>query len=254
MFYQPHIEIFACTYVPIEDWEHKNSFIPYWRFYWNDRKGASLLIGDTELQMEPDSFFLIPSETRFSSKSENFFNHFYVHFQAESPFDRVLKKIYQFQITPPLFAKIDALRELFAEQSTEQMKVNLLAYSLLYDALLMLKKENFSSKKDLDHRVEKTISYINKNTTKLLANEDLAAKVNMSTNSFIRLFTSETGSSPQNYSRKKRIEKASILLHFSDKSIDEIARETGFLDRYHFTRVFRDFTSRSPAEFRKERN
>lgn len=253
-FYQPHIEIFACTYVPIEDWEHKDSFIPYWRFYWNDKPGAALIMGNEFLSMSPDSFFLIPSGTRFSSKSENSFNHFYVHFQADSPFDRVLKKIYQFKINQTIISKIGILSELLNDQDAEQIRINLLAYSLLYDGLLMLRHEDFESARDFDPRVEKAMSYINKNTSRIISNDDLAAKINMSVNGFIRLFTTEMGVSPQQYSRKKRIEKASILLHFSNKSIDEIAKETGFLDRYHFTRVFKSITTHSPAEFRKRKN
>jgi len=75
--------------------------------------------------------------------------------------------------------------------------------------------------------------------------------INISTNGFIRLFTSETDTSPQKYHRNKRIEKACLLLHFSEKNIDEIAIKTGFLDRYHFSREFKKSTSNTPAEFRK---
>jgi transcriptional regulator GlxA family with amidase domain len=40
------------------------------------------------------------------------------------------------------------------------------------------------------------------------------------------------------------------MLQSSDKSIDEIAQQAGFCDRYHFSRVFRQIIGCAPVKFK----
>jgi hypothetical protein len=55
------------------------------------------------------------------------------------------------------------------------------------------------------------------------------------------------------YVRKLRIEKASQLLTDPNLSLAEVAYLTGFSDQSHFTRIFKRYTSQSPAKYRKEK-
>ena len=89
------------------------------------------------------------------------------------------------------------------------------------------------------------------NISKPLSNDIIARRLSMSTNAFLRLFRENAGMSPQLYSRIRRIEKACILLHYSKLDIKQIASETGFCDRFHFSRVFKKLRSTDPAEFRR---
>jgi len=61
----------------------------------------------------------------------------------------------------------------------------------------------------------------------------------------------QTGRTPQDFIRKKRVENASRLLYHSDQSIKQISAECGFNDRYYFTRVFSREMGISPARYRK---
>lgn len=54
------------------------------------------------------------------------------------------------------------------------------------------------------------------------------------------------------YIRKLRIEKAIELIKEGKYSLTEIAYLTGFSDQSHFTRIFKQHTSKSPSLFRKE--
>ena len=74
----------------------------------------------------------------------------------------------------------------------------------------------------------------------------------MAINSFTRLFAKEIGMAPQQYVQNKRIAQASILLHHSNLSIEEIALETGFYDRFHFTKTFKKWTGTSPARYKRQ--
>jgi AraC-like DNA-binding protein len=54
------------------------------------------------------------------------------------------------------------------------------------------------------------------------------------------------------YVRKRRIEKAIELMQQQQFSLTEIAYLTGFSDQSHFTRIFKQHTSKSPSAFKKE--
>jgi signal transduction histidine kinase/DNA-binding response OmpR family regulator len=60
-----------------------------------------------------------------------------------------------------------------------------------------------------------------------------------------------TGVSPTLYIRKIRLQKAVVLLRTTDKTIAEIAYDTGFSDPNYFSRVFSDEFKVSPSSLRK---
>jgi AraC-like DNA-binding protein len=249
-FHQPELEIFACRRVTVKEWEHRNVKIPYWRFYWNDRSGARMIFDGRTVPMPPEEIFLIPPGVVFSSSSDGEFAQFYIHFQTGSLFDNIIKKIFSFPLQAAVFSRINTLSELLSAPCPDQSRVNLLAHALVYEIMLLTGPGDFSAPEKTDPKIEKAISIISKSGSKIIDNESIAEKLGMSVNGFIRLFTAKTGVSPQKYARRKRIEKAQCLLHFSDKSIEEIAAETGFLDRFHFSRVFKEFNDISPAKYR----
>jgi len=95
-------------------------------------------------------------------------------------------------------------------------------------------------------------SLVNFKCDKDLSNEALADICKLATNAFTRLFKNEVGISPQRFVKRKRINSACVMLHHTDYSIDKIASKTGFVNRYHFTRIFTQITGLSPAKYRKE--
>ena len=72
----------------------------------------------------------------------------------------------------------------------------------------------------------------------------------MSQSNFQRLFRLETGFSPKHYELELRLEKARCRLGSPEKSINEIAEECGFSDRYAFSKAFRKYAGISPARYR----
>jgi len=67
---------------------------------------------------------------------------------------------------------------------------------------------------------------------------------------FCRYFKKKTGLTPNQYLRKIRVEKAAWLLRHSSKTLDAIAKDTGFDNSNYFIKVFRSFVGVTPTDYR----
>lgn len=66
-------------------------------------------------------------------------------------------------------------------------------------------------------------------------------------NTFLR----GTGMSPKQVIMKIRMEHAAYLLISTMLTIDEVARQVGFANQYHFSKAFKDFHEITPTRYRK---
>ena len=82
--------------------------------------------------------------------------------------------------------------------------------------------------------------------------EDLAATLYLSPDHFGKLFRSAVGLTPVEYVNHVRINAAMRRLASSEKSIAEVATESGFANANYFHKVFRDLTGYGPAALRKK--
>ena len=80
---------------------------------------------------------------------------------------------------------------------------------------------------------------------------ELASKNFISLQHLIRLFRAETGYTPYEYLKKHRLKKSVELLTYSDFSIYEIARQTGFSSANNFVYQFKNEYGITPANYRK---
>ncbi|WP_162935056.1 GlxA family transcriptional regulator [Pseudomonas cavernae] len=82
--------------------------------------------------------------------------------------------------------------------------------------------------------------------------EDVARDHGMSIRNFMRRFQAATGDKPLHYLQRLRIETAKGLLSASRKSIKTISYEVGYDDASFFARLFRQHTSLSPNQYRRQ--
>jgi transcriptional regulator GlxA family with amidase domain len=127
-----------------------------------------------------------------------------------------------------------------------------MVHGLIIDLLAHIPEDSWEAR-FLDPRIVRVIDFIELHADKYRANEDLAQTARMATNAFIRLFRQNTGISPQHFIMNKRLDKAGILLHHGEKSIEQIAEECGFCDRAHFAKLFKKYRGTGPAEYRNLR-
>ena len=103
----------------------------------------------------------------------------------------------------------------------------------------------------ISSRMSENLSFIEAHVQQPVANREITRHLGMSVNAMLRHYKQELGISPQEYLRQKRIEKACSLLHDPQRSIKQIAEETGFCDRYHFSRTFKALQGLTPFQYRR---
>ena len=88
--------------------------------------------------------------------------------------------------------------------------------------------------------------------SELLCVEDVAEECGVSTAHLIRSFSRHMGMTPKKYMDRLRVERACELLKCTDKSMEEIAAESGFSEARHMRRVFHEIVGTSPREYRSK--
>lgn len=94
------------------------------------------------------------------------------------------------------------------------------------------------------------VRYIEDNLNRQLSLEEIASHVNVSTRQLTRLFSVFAGTSPAQYVRVTRLDRASALLTRTELPIKEISHQVGFSDVQYFTRCFTAHFGVSPGAFR----
>jgi AraC-like DNA-binding protein len=80
--------------------------------------------------------------------------------------------------------------------------------------------------------------------------EEYARLCGRSLSTFKNDFSDLFKTSPGKWLIEKRLEYGKFLLETTDKSISEIAFESGFKNQSHFTRSFKESYDNSPLKFR----
>ena len=104
---------------------------------------------------------------------------------------------------------------------------------------------------DDNDKVYAAICFISNNYNQKFTIEDLAAANNYSVNYFRKIFKKYTGLTPLDYIINFRLRVASTLLRTTNKSVLEIAEESGFPTLSSFNRYFKKKFSTTPSQWRK---
>ncbi|HNY18095.1 MAG TPA: AraC family transcriptional regulator [Treponemataceae bacterium] len=99
--------------------------------------------------------------------------------------------------------------------------------------------------------VEKALSLMEKSVRENVKIEDLAWKLGLSEEHFIRIFRAQVRMTPHQYFTRLKVEGASGLLISTDKAVGEISDWFGFENQFHFSRIFKKCTGMSPLDYRK---
>ena len=123
-------------------------------------------------------------------------------------------------------------------------------HTLLQSQLFMLWHlifENLDAQNTYKHDINKAIHYIN---VSKMSNEELAAKLNISVSTLIRIFKKHYNTTPASFALNAKIKDAEYRLLTTDMSINQIATNLGFNSPEHFSRIFKKHIGMSPVKYR----
>ena len=127
------------------------------------------------------------------------------------------------------------------------------AAGYLYDFLIELYRliSKCSTENAPNSALLKAVDYINDRYASQITMNELCDVSGVSKQYLCLLFRNNLGSRPMEYIAKRRIQAAKELLTATDKTIEEIAAETGFCTPSYFCKLFRRYEGITPTGFRK---
>lgn len=271
-----NMKLHCCRYWKLKHWEFHNMSFPFWRLYYNTIEGAKVIYKNKQVSLNANNVVLISPHTSFSTSLKELYSeklsgsriesknellhlselgmtdHLFLHFNLGFQLDHLQPDIYEFHVTPPIRKALDSMRfSMIDHYQKISCQDSLTIYALIFQLIVQI-PEQLWKEHSVDYRVMKVIKHIDVYYAQPLSNSDLATIANMAPNSFLRLFKASTGFTIQNYIQNKRVEKAILSMHNENLSIEEIAEQNGFCDRFNFSKVFKRQVNVSPAQYRKQ--
>lgn len=102
-------------------------------------------------------------------------------------------------------------------------------------------------------RIKIMLRFIQAHYSEELTAAEIAASAAVSESECLRCFRSMIGTTPIQYVKQLRIQRAAELLAATDRKISEIGADCGFQEMSYFARTFRALKGRTPSQYRAEK-
>ncbi|MDO4229376.1 MAG: AraC family transcriptional regulator [Capnocytophaga sp.] len=279
-FSSVRLKLWCCRFWQLQKWNTIDMAFPYWRIYWNKNHGGLIGYEHKEYAMSPNTVYVIPPNTPYFSRYSSTPNlhtatesvqgkrvdenedeqlltsysllHLYIHFNLGIPFDYVKEGIYTLELNSFQKEKLENLTQHLKKGNTFDFSITMYLQSIIFEFIAQLDTSLWDTSR-MDNRVLTVIRYIDRNINQNHTNEDLASLVHMATNSFARLFHSTMQVPLQLFIKQRKINNACGLFDHNEISIETVAQQLGFADRYHFSRIFKQIRGISPGEYCKSK-
>lgn len=238
------LEIFATRKIRLQQWNLHKLIDPYWRLYCPVEGRATVLCGETEMNLLPGRLYLIPPRTVISSHNPVPFTKWYVHFILGRPDLRSVPGIYSCPVDELAERYLDSLSRARGEPCNWE------SAALVIHALGKLPPYAWTDQK-LDPRVLRAMEFLQANLSRRITAEDAARAAGVSVRNLNHLFRSQLRLAPMTVLLSYRLDRACHLLRHTDQSIEQVAENCGFPNRYYFSRMLKQHRGVSPAAYRK---
>lgn len=256
------LKILRYAFVRLTDWSSAQALRPHWRLYYNPTPGAEVSCGERCCRLDDSVILLLPPHTEFRQVLKEPCESLYVHFSLGNPFDRIRGSFYAIPVCESLRPQVSAL--IAGERRGRDVSVDEVAaaplplpwkaiqlQAFLLSVVALVPAEDWAAS-PADHRIDRLVALMEAEPFRAWGNHELAGEVNLSMNAMVRLFRKTMGVPPGQYLTRIRLDRAGLLLLTTDYSIERIAEECGFCDRFHFSRIFQRRFHCGPATYRRE--
>ena len=178
---------------------------------------------------------------------------------GQQVFDGIYEQVF-FSFLPEGQKKIEKMfMDMVDEYEKEMPYREFILQGMLFRLLLTIWEEKIheegvnTAKMMLTPPIVEAISYIEKCYFQNPSLEETAAVAGFSPAYFSRLFHTQMGKSYSEYLSSVKLHHASILLVQTNKSIMEIAQETGFCHGNYLNELFKKKIGMTPGQFRRRK-
>lgn len=259
------------------DWNWQNVRSPFARLYYVTKGTAQVMMPDGIKTLTPNHLYLIPAHIMHSDICTSIFSHFYVHIyealgntisvfdELDLPFEvEALPTDYQMmerlvnistqislpQSDPKTYDNHNALLSYLQQGISRPLSEQMESQGLL---LILMSRflEHAKPKSDIsDSRIHKAMVYIRNHMNTDIDIATLAEMSFMSKDHFIRMFYQQTGSTPNAYIIRKKMETAELQLITTNAPVKQISISLGYDDHSYFAKLFKKHTSLTPQQYR----
>jgi AraC-like DNA-binding protein len=244
------LNILTTRVIELETWILCGLNDPFWRLYVPISGEAVVWAGEEEeetaMRLRPGEAYLIAPHTTLNSRNPEAFKKWYVHFTLGPAGDRAMPGIYPVVMTARMRAALEELGEL-GENGGEVFPWA--SAGLVAKALQQLPAKVWSERQ-LDARVERAMDFMHANLNRKLTTGDVARAAGLSVRNLNHLYSQHVERSPMRVLLDFRLDEACRLLRYRDDSIEQIAEDCGFPNRYYFSRMLKRHRGVSPAAYR----
>ena len=138
----------------------------------------------------------------------------------------------------------DALPRLFSD--AEDMCASLCREAVARCAATGIKVDEYQLKNDT---VRSIVRFINENYWKDISIQEIADRFFINMSYLCQVFKKETGKTLMEYITSLRIGYACRLLQQGEFSVGEVCEKVGYIDYYHFNKVFKRVTGLTPLQY-----
>jgi len=233
-------------------WNFPNVYSPFWRIYYDYGTFHQVRFGKELTPLGPDRLLVIPNHQRFDCLGDPPVAKLWFAFSPRrnaSPDQRV-------PIVIPTNRIISAFTEefpmLFAARGPGRRE-RIYRLSLSFVSYVLGQPE-IRWQEPLPRHLVEVLSMVNADPALAWSNRAMAEEAGMSVDGFARSFRRWMHTTPARYVQQVRVREACRLLAATEASIKKVARDVGFANRHHFSRIFRELTGTTPAVYRRQRS
>ncbi len=233
------------------EWNFPSVFSPFWRLYYNAKRGHCVLFGERMVELTPRHIMLIPPHCLFHCLGGNPVPTFWLAFSFT-------RKLSPDKNVPALLRPRDTelclirdLRRLIRADENWEPTDAIYRNSLALLQVVLSRRE-LRWQPPVPEHLARVRQHIEENLRAKLTASVLANRAGLSVAGFNRAFRRHFATAPARYVTEMRVREAARLLLQTDETIDAIAEKTGFPNRAYFSRVFKQITDEAPAGFRRK--
>ncbi|MGL1893575.1 MAG: AraC family transcriptional regulator [Spirochaetaceae bacterium] len=198
----------------------------------------------------------LPGETHSFGSEENKWSHSWIKFIGQRAI--TIFNEYNIPLGQPFYLKRDQLFEKYTTQISEEIRPHVtpdirIIENIYRNFLMEIERDLTEINTTLiPLNIQKVKDLLDTKYYKNMHLKDLSEECNLAPNYLTSEFKNYYGLSIINYLIQVRVFHAKMLLSNLKLNIGDVAREVGYEDIQHFSKLFKKHTGYSPSEFRKK--